>query len=87
MTSEPLFTAEALKYALDKASAFARVNASRSYAEKVEAIDVWFEAVGLSEDKFEMVDNWMVDEGVHDYAGEILLGLMIGLFINEINHG
>ena len=74
----------ALDYAFQRVEAFALVNHARPADEKVDATALWLEYVGLDEENKRQLMEWLADFNPN-WSGEFLLGLVVGLFVNQYN--
>lgn len=75
---------DALDYATRRVQGFAQVNVNRSEEERAEAMDTLCESLGFDESMRDRFSSWLDDfigEGAYD--GEVFIGLIVGLFINQ----
>ena len=73
---------KALHYATRRIEDF--ISVQRHNEEKLAAIELLFGSLGLEKDVRESLDLWLTKLGVDD-PGEVMLGLLVGLFIQQYN--
>ena len=75
---------EALQYALNRVAEFAVVQKGRPLPEQLESIAIVQESLGFNDESREILVDWM--EGfIGEVSGEVLLGIIIGLFMMQHN--
>lgn len=78
----------ALQYACQRVEDFALVNKARPLDEKVDALNIWLEGVGLSDALKRDFADWLrrfLGSDRHDDPA-VMIGLAVGLFVNQFNH-
>lgn len=78
-------TPEALDYATSRIEDFASVQADRDWPEKLEAIAVLLEGLGMDEDIKGQLSVW-VEGFIGKQSGELMVGLLLGLFVNQFEN-
>lgn len=75
---------EALDYAFERVETFARVNQTRNQGDRVESVEVLWDFLGLPSSLRSRLADWLDSYlGEDAWDGQVLLGLLIGLFIYE----
>jgi hypothetical protein len=74
---------EAFEYATKRIEAFAKVQQGREWSEQLNAVGVLLPSLGFDEDMKDELHAWLSKFIGPDYKGEIMLGLLIGLFIHQ----
>lgn len=73
---------KAVEYACRRLEDFARVQEGNSREAKVDAVEVLLGSLGVTSDINDQLKSWL--EGFFpDYSGELFMGLILGLFINQ----
>jgi hypothetical protein len=75
-------SSEALAFATGRVEDFASVQQHRDWDEKLEAVTVLLEGLGLDEQVKHELSEWL-DGFIGEQSAEILLGLLLGLFVNQ----
>lgn len=73
-----------LHYATQHVEDFARVQAKRPESERQEAIGFLLDSLGMDENARELFEIWLKDFAPTANHGEVMLGLLIGLFCHQV---
>lgn len=74
---------EALEHALQRIDAFMSVYRSAEHGDRVAAIGVVMQGLGMTNEIKERMIDWLSEIEITADAGPFMLGLLLGLFIDE----
>jgi hypothetical protein len=85
--TERVLDEEALDFAISRVESFARLNFRREQSEKLEAVDILWSSFGIDDNIKERLSEWLNEflGEDPDRHGAVLLGLLVGLFIEDYN--
>lgn len=76
-------TEEALRFALARIEDFYNVQKEKPFSEKLEAVSVLREGLGLTDDLTNELSKWSAEFNGPGFDGALTMGVLIGLFVAQ----